>query len=74
MTRNLRGLRPGTLSIPDPPKILGLAEDDGKGGRLIRVGVSGIQGCDAGGPSIPHNMQCGGGCGGTTLGLSDGGE
>ena len=74
MTRNLRGLWCGTLSVPAPPDILGSSEDGGEGGRLLRVGVSGIQGRYTGGPSTPHHLQCGGGCGGTTLGCSDGGE
>ena len=72
MPLNLRGIRRGTLIMPAPPDILGPAEDGGEGGRLIWVGVSGNQGRNAGGTYTPHHLQRGGGCGGMTLGCSDG--
>ena len=56
-----------------PTEILGLAEGGYKGGRLLRISVSGIQVCDAGGPAILHHLQRGGGCGDATLVCSDGG-
>ena len=59
--------------MPYTLDILGSAEDSCKGGRLLWVGVSGLQGTDTGGTSTPHYLQRGGGCGGVTLGCSDGG-
>ena len=38
---------------------------------LLRDGVPGIPGGDAGGPSVPHHIQCGGGRSGLTLCRSD---
>ena len=74
MNGNPRGIRRETLSVMAPPDILGLDEDGCKDGRLLWVGVSGIQGSDAGGPAIPNHLQRGGGCAGTALGCSDGGD
>ena len=53
---------------------MGLAEYGCEGRRLLQVGVSGIQGRDAGGPAIHHHLQLGDVCGGATLGWSDIGE
>ena len=39
---------------------------------LLWDGVPGIPGCDPGGPSVPHHIQCGGGRSGSTLGSGDG--
>ena len=74
MPINTRGIRFGTSGVPAPPDILGSADNGCKGRRLLRIGVSGLQGRDAGGLAIPHHFQHGGGCGGETLGCSDGGE
>ena len=74
MPQNPRGIRCRTSIVPAPPDILGSAEDGGKGGRLLRVGVSGIQGRDAVVPNIPQHLQHNFGCGGATLCRSDGGE
>ena len=51
-----------------------MAEDGGEGGRLLQIGVSGLQGRDAGGPMILHYLQRGGGCGDAKLGCNDLGE
>ena len=39
---------------------------------LLWDGVPGIPGCDPGGPSVPHHIQCGGGRSVPTLGSSGG--
>ena len=39
----------------------------------MQDGVQGGSGSDAGRPATPHNFQCGGGCGGASLGICDGG-
>ena len=36
--------------------------------------IPGIPGGDAGGPSVPHHIQCGGGCSGPILGSGGGRE
>ena len=74
MTGNPSGLLFGTSIVPATLDILGLAEDDCEGGGILRVGFPGIQGVDAGGTGVSHHLQCGGGCGGETLGQCDGGE
>ena len=66
MPINTRGIRFGTSGVPAPPDILGSADNGCKGRRLLRIGVSGLQGRDAGGLAIPHHFQHGGGCGGET--------
>ena len=68
MPRNSRDIGYGTLSVSDPPEILGSYKDGCKGSRLLRVSVSGIQVLDAGLSAIHHHLQHGGGCGGVTLG------
>ena len=74
MPKNAIGLWRGTSSVSSTMEKLGLTEDGCEGGRLLWVGVSGIQERDAGGITIPNHSQPGGGCGGATLGQSDGGE
>ena len=59
--------------MPDPPDILESAEDGGKDGWVLRGGIPGFSGSDAGRRAIPHHFQRGGGCGSVTLGVSDGG-
>ena len=54
-----------TLSMPDPPDIWV--------GRYYEGNVFGGSGSYAGITAIPHHFQCGGGCGGASLGVCDGG-
>ena len=66
-------LRHGPPSLSAPPELLEEANYGGKGGRILRDGVSGIFQSDAGKPALPHHIQCGGGSGGAALGDGDGG-
>ena len=68
------GLRCGTLSMLAPMGIIKLAEDGGEDGIILRWGVQRCSGHPAGRPNNPYHFQRGGGCGGTTLDFSDGGE
>ena len=72
MTGNTRGLQRGSSRFPDPTEILGSAADSRKKGGILWVGLPGIQGCDAGGPAVPHHLQHGGGCGGEAQVRGDG--
>ena len=60
--------------MPAPPDIMELDEDGSEGGRLIRGGIYRGSGSDAGRPAIPQHFQYGGGCGGESLGVHDGGR
>ena len=73
MPGNPRGLRCGAFSFPAPPDIMGSAEDSREGGGILRVIFTGLQGGNAGGTAVHHHLQCGGGCGGDTLGQGGGG-
>ena len=72
MPQDPGGLRCRTLSMPSPPDILETAEYGSKGGRILQGGVHGCLGHDSGRSAIPHHFQRVGGCGGATLGISDG--
>ena len=72
MPGNPRSLRRGTSSLPDPLDILGSASDGCKSGGILRVGLPGIHGGDAGGPAVPNHLHRGGGCVGKALDIFDG--
>ena len=59
--------------MPNLPEILDSADDGSEGGQVLRGVVYGGFGCDSGRPAISHHFQCGGGCGGASLGVRDGG-
>ena len=65
-------LHHGPPIMSAPPDVLETVDAGGKGGRLLRDGVSGILWSDTGRSALLHHIQCGGGCGGETLGDSDG--
>ena len=46
--------------MPDPPDILDSAENGGEGRQVLRGGVYGGSGSDAGRPAITHHFQYGG--------------
>ena len=68
MPGNPTGLRRGALILPAPLDILGSAEDGREGGGILQIGSLEIQGGGVGRTVVPHHLQCGGGCGGETLG------
>ena len=72
MPGNPGGIWLGDLSMPHLPDVLGLSADGSEIGRLKREVISGFQGGYTGGPYAPHNIECGGGCGGSELGRGDG--
>ena len=62
----------GTSIPPHPPGIMGYVADGIAGRGLLWDSDPGILGGDAGGPSAPHHIQCGGGRSGPTMGSGDG--
>ena len=67
MPGNPVGIRCGTSSFLNPLDVLGLAADGFRTRRLLQDGISGVQGGDTGLPSVPHHLQCGGGCGSPSI-------
>ena len=68
MPGNSVGLWHGSSILPDPLDILGSAADGHKSGRILQVRIPGLRGGNTGLPAVPHHLQCGGGCGGASLG------
>ena len=53
---------------------MGLVAGGHESRGILRVGLPGFQGGDAGGPAVPQHLHCCGGCGSDALGIGDGRE
>ena len=74
MPGNPGGIRRGDSSLLNSLGILGQVADCSACRGILQDGVTGILRGDAGGPSITHHIQCGGGCSGLTLVIGGGRE
>ena len=72
MTGYLVKVRCGPLSLLDSSDVLEVVDGGGKNGRLLWDSVSRSSWSNARISGLPHHIQCGGGCGGETLGGGDG--